>query len=70
MQEIVTRELSIQGSFLYGYEEFKTVVGLVNQSRIHVAPLISKEVSMEETPAYFEKLAKDPGSLIKVVMVD
>lgn len=70
MQEIVTRELSIQGSFLYGYEEFKTVVGLVNQGRIHVAPLISREVSMEETPAYFEKLAKDPGSLIKVVMVD
>ena len=70
MQEIVTRELSVQGSFLYGYEEFRTVVDLVNQGRIHVAPLISKEVSMEETPAYFKKLAKDPGNLIKVVMVD
>ena len=70
MQEIVTRELSVQGSFLYGYEEFRTVVDLVNRGRIHVAPLISKEVSMEETPAYFEKLAKDPGNLIKVVMVD
>ena len=47
------------GAFLYGYEEFRTVVDLVNRGRIHVAPLISKEVSMEETPADFEKLAKE-----------
>lgn len=70
MQEIVTRELSVQGSFLYGYEEFRTVVGLINEGRIHVAPLISQEVSLEEAPAYFKKLAFEPGNLIKVVVVD
>ena len=70
MQEIVTRELSVFGSFLYAYEEFKEVVGLLNNGRLNVKPLISKEISLEQVPAYFDKLAHQPGELIKVVMTD
>lgn len=70
MQEIVTRELSVHGSFLYGYEEFKKVVGLLNEDKLNVTPLISKEISLKEAPEYFEKLAHAPGELIKVVVVD
>lgn len=70
MQEIVTRELKVQGSFLYGYDEFKTVVGLLNQKKLNVAPLISEEISLREVPEYFDKLAHNPGDLIKVVAVD
>ncbi len=69
MQEIVTRELVVHGSFLYGYEEFKTVVELLNGDKINVAPLISAEISLEEAPGYFEQLAHAPGNLIKVVVV-
>lgn len=70
MQEVVTRELKIYGSFLYGYEEFKTVVNLLNEGSLTVKPLISKEISLEEVPEYFEKLAHTPGDLIKVIVVD
>lgn len=70
MQEIVTRELKVYGSFLYGYEEFKTVAGLLNQGRLTLTPLISKTVSLEEAPEYFYTLAHEPGNLIKVVTVD
>lgn len=70
MQEIVTRELTVHGSFLYGYNEFKTVVDLLNQGKLNVAPLISKEISLADAPSYFDKLAHDPGDLIKVVVVD
>ena len=70
MQEIVTRELSVQGSFLYGYDEFKVVSGMVNRGEIHPEPLISKTISLKEAPAYFEKLAKAPGDMIKVVVVN
>ena len=70
MQEIVTRELSVQGSFLYGYDEFEVVAGMVNRGEIHAEPLISKTISLKEAPAYFEKLAKTPGDLIKVVAVN
>ncbi len=70
MQEIVTRELSVQGSFLYGYQEFKEVVELMNQGEFNVEPLISKQISLKQAPEYFEKLAYDPGDLIKVVVTE
>lgn len=68
MQEIVTRELKVYGSFLYGYEEFKKVVSYVNEGSLRLEPLISLSVSLEEAPAYFEKLAHAPGDLIKVIV--
>lgn len=68
MQEIVTRELKVFGSFLYGYEEFKKVVSFINEGKLKVEPLISAAVSLEEAPEYFEKLAHNPGELIKVIV--
>lgn len=70
MQEVVTRELSVNGSFLYGYQEFKEVVELLNQGRLNVAPLISKEITLEQGIEYFEKLKNHEDNLIKVVVVD
>lgn len=70
MQEIVTRELTVHGSFLYGFDEFKVVVDLLNQGKLNVAPLISKEIGLDEAIHYFETLAHNPGDLIKVVVVD
>jgi L-iditol 2-dehydrogenase len=70
MQEIVTRELKAEGSFLYGYQEFETVVELLNSGRLNVYPLISEEITLEQAPEYFKKLAQAPGNLIKVVVID
>lgn len=70
MQEVVTRELTVFGSFLYCFEEFKTVVGLLNEGRIDAAPMLSKVVSMSEGPEMFAKLAKDPGDWIKVILTN
>ena len=70
MQEVVTRELSIYGSFLYGYDEFKEVVDLLNAGKLNVQPLISKEVRLDEAITYFEKLKNHEDNLIKVVVTD
>lgn len=70
MQEIVTRELKVSGSFLYGFKEFGEVVSLINKSSLNVKPLISKEITLEQAIQYFEKLKKHEDSLIKVVVVD
>lgn len=70
MQEIVTRELSVFGSFLYGYGEFKEVVEMLNSGSLNVKPLISREIRLEQVPEYFEKLAHQPGELVKVVITD
>ncbi|MBR4831333.1 MAG: alcohol dehydrogenase catalytic domain-containing protein [Butyrivibrio sp.] len=70
MQEVVTRELTIYGSFLYGYQEFKEVVDLLNQGKLNVQPLISKVVHLDEAITYFDKLKNHEDNLIKVVVVD
>jgi len=70
MQQIVTRELKVQGSFLYGLDEFKQVVELINEKRIDVEALISEEISLDQVPEYFEKLAYSPGNMVKVIMTD
>lgn len=70
MQQVVTRELKVQGSFLYGLDEFKQVVALINEKKISADTLISQEISLDEVPEYFEKLAHAPGDLIKVIMTN
>jgi threonine dehydrogenase-like Zn-dependent dehydrogenase len=68
MQEIVTRELKVVGTFLYTFKEFGEVVALLNSGKINVEPMISLETPMENGPALFARLAKDPGPMIKVIL--
>jgi 2-desacetyl-2-hydroxyethyl bacteriochlorophyllide A dehydrogenase len=69
MQEVVTRELKVVGSFLYSYDEFAEVAGLLNTGKLDLEHLISLRVPMfEKGPEMFAKLAKDPGPLIKVIL--
>ena len=69
MQEVVTRELRVVGSFLYSFQEFNEVVDLLNQDKLDLEPMISLRASMtEQGVELFAKLAKNPGSLIKVIL--
>jgi len=69
MQEIVTRELRVFGTFLYTFKEFGDVVGLLNDGKLNVEPMISlKAPMMEKGVELFAKLAKNPGPLIKVIL--
>lgn len=70
MQEVVTRELRVAGSFLYTFKEFGDVVALLNSGKIDVAPMISLETHMENGPELLAALAKDPGPMIKVILTD
>ena len=69
MQEVVTRELQVIGSFLYAFEEFGDVVEILNRGELDVEPVISLRVPMMEKGIdLFAKLASDPGPLIKVIL--
>lgn len=70
MQEIVTRELTVLGTYLYNFAEFKLVVEMLNAGKLDVSPIISKVAPMCEGPEMFAKMAKDPGDWIKVVLVN
>lgn len=62
------REPDILGSFMYNYEEFKQAVDMINAGKVDVDSIISATVPMSEGAEYFDRLANDPGELIKVIL--
>ena len=69
MQEIVTRELRVLGTFLYTFQEFSDVADLLNSGRLNVEPMISlRAPMMEQGVELFARLAKNPGPLVKVIL--
>lgn len=68
MQEIVTRELTVRGTYIYSNEDFKAAMHLIGSNSFDLSFIISKIVSMEEAPAMFETLSAGAGELIKVLI--
>lgn len=68
MQEIVTRELRIQGTNVYTMNEFQEITKMLKNEYLGLDKLISTICTMEEAPSYFDKLSHDPGALIKVLV--
>jgi threonine dehydrogenase-like Zn-dependent dehydrogenase len=56
MLDIVTRELTIAGSFMYGLDEFMLAIDMLNTKKINVGPIITNEVPMSEAVDWFKKL--------------
>ncbi len=67
MQEVVTRELTIRGT--YGYaEEFDRAIETLRTGRIDVAPLIERIAPLEEGPALVHDLAEGSLDAVKVIL--
>lgn len=70
MQEVVTRELNISGTYIYTHKEFGEALDLLSEGNIDIEAVISKVITLEEGPKMFNKLANDASQLIKVVIAD
>lgn len=68
MQEVVTRELNVSGTYIYTHGEFGEALDLLAEGSIDAEAVVSKVITLEEAPAMFNKLARDSGSLIKAVI--
>ena len=67
MQEVVTRELTIAGT--YGFStEFERVIEAIAQKVIDVETLIEQIAPLEDGPALVDGLAKGELDLIKVIL--
>ena len=67
MQEVVTRELTIAGT--YGFkDEFERVIQAIASGLIDVDPLIERVAPLTEGPALIDGLARGDLDLIKVVL--
>lgn len=70
MQEIVTRELTVNGTYIYTFQDFSEVLDLLAGGKLKVEPIISLTAPLADGTELFNRLAKDPGPLIKVVLTD
>jgi L-iditol 2-dehydrogenase len=68
MQDMVTRELTLRGS--YGFtDEFEQAVELLASGRVDVRPLIELTASLEAAPDIFRRLGAGSLDAVKVVLM-
>lgn len=71
MQNIVTKELSIKGNYIYTKEDFEKSLKLLSEKKINVEPLITHRMDMSEGVKAFELLKDNrDGKAIKVVLTN
>jgi threonine dehydrogenase-like Zn-dependent dehydrogenase len=65
---IVAREISVRGSVLYTQKDFQEAVDIINKGEIDGSSLLT-EFPIEEGQRIFERLAKNPGGIIKAILL-
>ena len=68
MQEVVTRQLNISGTYAYTHEGFGEAISLLAEQKPDLDPMISKVVPLDQGPEMFKQLAKGTSQLIKVIL--
>lgn len=68
MQEVVTRELTVRGSYAFDTAEFDHAIQAIASGRVDVAPLIERVASLAEGPQIIHDLAAGDADWVKVVL--
>ena len=68
MQDMVTRELTLRGSYAFA-GEFDEAIDLLATGRLDVRPLIELTASLDDAPDIFRRLGDGTLDAIKVVLV-
>ena len=68
MQEIVTRELTVKGTFVYTQKDFEESIRLLGEGKLDMSGFISAVVGMDEAEAMFKKLSEGDTSMVKVLV--
>lgn len=71
MQNVVTKELSIRGSYIYSLEDFRACVQLLGEKAIDVTPLITYSMDLSQGVEAFRRLADNQdGKVIKIILTN
>lgn len=68
MQTVVTRALSIYGTYTFTHREFGETLDFLAKSGLDLKALVSREVSLEEAVDVFDELAASVDRYLKVVV--
>lgn len=67
-QEISSFEKNLVGSYGFNPDDFRTVVGWINEDRFDLDGLLTGTCTLEETPAVFADLASGRRQAVKIVV--
>jgi threonine dehydrogenase-like Zn-dependent dehydrogenase len=65
---VSTEERSLVGSFTYSAQDFRDAAQWISTGRTVAAPLVSRQVRLDEAPAAFTGLAAHDGTPGKVLV--
>ena len=68
MQQIVTKEKKLYGSYLYSREDFEEALALLIDKKIPADKLITGTITLDEAPAKFDELVHNLGTNVKVIV--
>lgn len=68
MQSIVTREMSVRGSYGFDESDFAAAIEVLATGRLNVDPLVEKIAPLEEGPELFRSLAEGACELAKIIL--
>ena len=69
MQEIVTQELRVFGSYIFSHEEFGETIKFMAKHKPDFSTLISKTAPIEQAPEMFNLLNSDVEKYLKVLVL-
>jgi 2-desacetyl-2-hydroxyethyl bacteriochlorophyllide A dehydrogenase len=67
MQQIVTRELTVKGTYVYLPKDYEESIKVLSEGKINLDGFVSAVVGMNEAEAMFKKLAAGDTTMIKVL---
>ena len=68
MQSIVTRELSVRGSYGFDETDFAAAIEVLASGRLNVDPLVEQIAPLADGPEIFRRLAAGESDLVKIIL--
>ena len=68
MQSIVTREMSVRGSYGFDETDFAAAIEALSSGRLNVDPLVELVAPLDDGPELFRSLAAGENDLVKIIL--
>ena len=68
LQHISSTEKRLVGTYGFNFQDFKTIVGWINEGRFDLDAMLTGSCNLDETPNVFAELASGARQAVKIVV--
>lgn len=68
MQNVVGREIKINGSYIYTHQQFGETIEILSENKLDIESIVSEKVPMKYGEYAFKRLIENPDDLLKIVL--